>query len=268
MNKSYFQTLNYIKRNQRMQKLYDLFLKENMKNQEINKENLELDNIINANYTLSGNIEEIEIELNRIKKEKNNAKKKKKLLINKINKCIDKKFKYRFEISKIHQLNSIDYDIQDYKKYLKEEKINNINLKKMKKLLPDEIIAYIKEFFTLNTKCELLESKYKPLKIINKFTNLHINNIFNSIFKPEMLNKIHIFPEEINRLKLNYRAFYKYYESVFSTEYNNNNKKNINRMDEKKFLKYIVISRYSMDPIYTRYELFKIIIILHKILNN
>lgn len=268
MTKSYFQTLKYLKRAQRMQKLSELFLKENIKNSEIHKENSELDNIINANYTLSGNIEEIEIELKRIKKAKNNAKKKKKLLINKINKCIDKKFKYRFEISKIHQLNSIDYDIQDYKKYLKEEKINNINLKRMKKLLPDEIIEYIKEFFTLNIKCQLLESKYKPLKMINDFTSLQINNIFNSIFQPKMLNKIHIFPEEINRLKLNYRAFYKYYESDFNTEYNNNNKKKISIKDEKKFLKYIVISRYYIDKIYTRYELFKFIIILHKILNN
>lgn len=267
MPKSYFHTLKYLKRNQRIQKLSELFLKENIKNKEIHKENLELDNIINANYTLNGNIDEIEKELKRIKKEKKNAKKKKKLLINKINKCIDKKFKYRFEISKVTQLNSIDYDIQDYKKYLKEEKINNINLKKMKKMLPDEIIAYIKEFFTLKTKCHLLESKYKPLKMINDFTSLQINNIFNSIFKPEMLNKIHTFPEEIEKLKLNYRAFYKYYESEFNTEYNNNNKKKISINNEKKFLKYIVISRYSMNETYTRYELFKFIIILNKILN-
>lgn len=267
MTKSYFQTLKYLKRNKRIQKLSELFLKENIKNKEIHKENLELDNIINKNYTLNGNIDEIETEIKRIKKEKKNAKKKKKLLINKINKCIDKKFKYRFEISKIHQLNSIDYDIKDYKEYSKESKTNNINLKRMKKILPDEIISYIKEFFTLNTKCQLLESKYKPLKMINHFTSLQINNIFNSIFKPEMLNKIHTFPEEIEKLKLNYRAFYKYYESEFSTEYNNNNKKKISINNEKKLLKYIVISRYSMNETYTRYELFKFIIILQKILN-
>ena len=228
MNKSYFHTSKYFKRTQRIQKLGELLLKENNKNKEIHNENIELDNIINANHTLSGNIEEIETELKRKKKEKKNAKKKKKLIINKINKCIDKKLEYRFEISKIHQLNSIDYDIQDYKEYSKEDKTNktnNINLKKMKKILPDEIIEYIKEFFTLNIKCELLQAKYKPLKIINDFTSLQINNIFNYIFKPEILNKTHTFPEEIERLKLNYRAFYKYYESEFNTEYNNNNKK-------------------------------------------
>jgi hypothetical protein len=268
MTKSYFQTLKYLKRTERTQKLGELLLKENIKNKEIHKENIELDNIINANHTLSGNIEEIEIELKRLKKEKKNAKKKKKLIINKINKCIDKKFEYRFEISKIHQLNSIDYDIQNYKKYSKENKKNNINLKKMKKILPDVIIEYIKEFFTLHTKCQLLQAKYKPLKIINDFTSLQINNIFNSIFKPEILNKIHTYPEEIERLKLNYRAFYKYYDSEFNTEYNNNNKKNISIKDEKKFLKYIIIAHYSINKTYIRYELFKFIIILNKILNQ
>jgi hypothetical protein len=255
--------LTYLKRSERTKKLYELLGKENIQNKEIHNENIELDNIIEANHILSGNTEEIEIELKRIKKEKKNAKKKKKLLLNKINKSIDKKLEYRFEISQIQQLNSIDKDIQEYKKYSKEDITNSINLKKMKKILPDEIIAYIKEFFTLNTKCLLLESKYKPFKMMNDFHRLQINNVFNSIFKPEMLNKIHTFPEEIEKLKLNYRTFYKYYESEFNTEYNNNNKKKISIKDEKKFLKYIVIAHYSLNSLYTRYELFKFIIILH-----
>ena len=209
--------------------------------------------------TVTGTILEIEKELINIKNDKKNLIKQrnnliKDIFVNEQNERASSKI-----INRINQLTEMEDDVKYYinikpliKKNEKKNKINDPLLKAVDKL-PTELINYIQEFFTDETKCELLESKYKPYKIVNKLSAFKLRNIIKIVFEKQIM-KIDNEVDWKKQMIHSYKIFYD------TTIINNVYKIKRNLPDEKTFLIYTLITfRYTCPEIL--YELFKLIII-------
>jgi hypothetical protein len=129
----------------------------------------------------------------------------------------------------------------------------------MKSILPEVVLRLIHEYFTYETQYLLLESKYKPFQIINKFSTYFTREVIKTIIvKKKYLSSI-LNNEIEDNLNQSYNIFY---DCLHSDE-NNINKLKRNIKDEKIFLKHIINSFRDTFPRIT-YELYKLIILLNK----
>lgn len=248
---------NYkIKIDNQIKKLLDINYIIKWENKRLDTKKKNIDRILEKKHTIQGNIQDIENELKRLKKE-TKLKIKEKVNICKIitkNKQIF--IKNKKAINRLNQLNKMEEEIKLYQE--NENKIisNNINLdlKKIKEL-PIELKRYIQEYFTYDTKIAILKYKYKLSTIINRFRPIMLSKIINIFFKTEI--KKYIYTNEKNR----FGEYYLFYNSIFE---NSITKLKRNNHDEKLFLKYIIMSFSDTDP-HIYYELYKFIILLDKI---
>ena len=221
-------------------------------------------------YTITGTIEEIEMELKRIKREKEEKKQKLKKIINQIVITWKKFLNFKKNIRQLQQLTYMEDDINFYYWYSKQMFIFPIKRKnasdsiiiepilKSVKKLPDELINYIQEYLPYETKCSLLEHKYDPIRIINKFKPSHINEMIHKIFyNASLLSSLDYETKENINVKFN-----TFYDCRFPQEQRIMKAKR-NITDQRLFLKNIILSLKPKFP-NIMYDLFKIIIIVHK----
>lgn len=136
--------------------------------------------------------------------------------------------------------------------------LQNINLK-----LPEDIILYIQQYFTFETKCALLESKYNPLKIMNYLSIFNVHKIINIIFNTDILECNEMMDEETRKIII-FR-----YEIFYNCKVNENINIRIKRSkyDERIFLKNIVLS-FRPTCLNFLYGLYKFIILLYNYENT
>jgi hypothetical protein len=164
-------------------------------------------------------------------------------------------------IARLYQLTEMEEDIkQDFKNTNINTNTNtNLDLKKMKKNLPDELLRYIQEYFTYETKYLLLESKYKPFQVINKFNTYITRQIIKIMFNKD-INKYLFLNNEIEDIII--QKYTLFYDCLLPDE-NNILKIKRNIKDEKIFLKHIIHSFRETCPDIL-YGLYKFIILLNK----
>jgi hypothetical protein len=218
-----------------------------------------IDRILEKKYTLQGNIQDIENELKRLKKEIKLKIKEKVDICKTIAKNELIFLKNKKVINRLNQLNKMEEEMILYQQNENENKLipnpNNLDfdLNKINEL-PIELKRYIQEFFTYDTQCALLETKYKPFTIINHFTPYMLREIIQTIFNKEI--DIYIYLNDIVKEKIinEYNLFYDY--SIVKIKRNN--------YDERIFIKYIFIYfQYRFPRILN--GLYKFIILLDKI---
>lgn len=227
-----------------------------------------VENLLNdVNYTITGNLEEMQMEIRRIKKEKKEAEQKRIKIHNQILRVKDKYFQYKLAVQRLQQLTYMEEDIEFYywysnqnnlfsKKVKKNVVITDPLLLKIKNDLPDEIINVVQEYFTYETRAVLLESKYDPIKLINKFNSYQISEIIKTIFSDLVMELL----DEDTRENILFK---------FTTFYDCNPYlgepiiRNIT--DERVFLKNIVLSfkPYQHNILF---GLYRFIILLNKIM--
>jgi len=231
------------------------------------KEMLEQSNC--NSYTITGTIEEMEVELKRIKREKDEKKQKLQKIINQIVFGWRKFLNFKKSIRQLQQLTYMEEDIEFYYWYSKQSFIFPIKRKnasdtiiiepilKSVKKLPDELINYIQEFLTFETKSNLLENKYDPIKLINKFKNRHIVEFINKIYDLSLFETLDEETQENINVKFN-----TFYDCTYPLEQRIMRKKR-NITEERLFLKNIIL---ALKPKHSNimFKLFKVIIIAHK----
>jgi hypothetical protein len=258
-----------IKRGQQLQYYKDTITCCKVDNERLYRKKKTLDLLLRKynQVTITGTILEIEKEFKNIKKDKLNLIKQRNNLIKDIFVNEQNERASLNVINRLNQLTEMEDDVKYYHNVINikpliekneknnKNKKNNINDPLLKAIykLPNELIKYIQEFFTYETKCELLESKYQPYKIINKFPGLKIRNIIKLVFEKQIM-KINNDVDWKKQMIHSYKIFYD------TKIINNVYKIKRNLPDEKTFLIYTLITfRYTCPEIL--YELFKIIII-------
>ena len=250
-----------IKRGQQLQYYKDTITCCKIDNERLYRKKKSLDLLLRKNMvTITGTILQIEKELKIIKNEKNNLIKQrnnliKEIFLNEENERLSSKI-----INRINQLIEMEDDVKYYndiiniKPLIKNNKKININdpLLQAVNKLPNELINYIQEYFTDETKCDLLESKYQPYKIVNKLSAFKLRNIIKIVF-----SNIFKVNEDVDWKKQMIHSYKIFYDTKIM---NNIYKIKRNLPDEKIFLIYTLITfRYTCPEML--YNLFKLIII-------
>jgi hypothetical protein len=226
-----------------------------------------VESLLHVNYTITGNLDEMQMEIRRIRKERKEAEQKMVKTCKQILRVNEKCFQYKLAIKRLQQLTYLEEDIEFYywysnqnnlftKKVNKHLVITDPLLLKIKNDLPDEIINVVQEYFTYETKSILLESKYDPIKLINKFNSYQINGIIETIFGNFVMKLLD--EDTKDNILFKYRTFY---------DCNPNSGEETlirNITDERVFLKNIVL---SFKPYQHKilYGLYRLIILLNKI---
>lgn len=218
----------------------------------------------NITLTLRGTIEEIEQSLKIHKKEKqeiilNKSKINKEILINRKYFINNTK-----KIERLNQLTVMEEEVNTYKKNT-NKKITNSNSNNLKNdsllssidNLPNELKIIIQEYFTYDTRAALLESKYKPLNIIQKMNAKLLKKLIQVIFHKEIYRFYEYSLKQ--QMVADYCIFYNTYIV---------NEMQINRysIDEKTFLSYIIINMNSYPKIL--YGIYKFLILLDISIKN
>ena len=255
------------KRLEIINKVNELKHKENREMERLKRKKTMIQDSIKENYIIKGNFEEIEQQIKRMKKEKKDKQKNIQMIMKLLLEISRKYYNYKSTIRYLEQLTYMEQDIQFYKTFILKKKIhakitkcnNDSILQNIKNNLPSDIIHYIQKFFTYDTKCNLLECKYNPLKIINKLSISNINKIISVIFSKEILYCNDIIDEETKEIIIiKYEIFYN--DKV--TE-NINQRKKRNIYDTRLFFKNIVLS-FRPSCFKILYGLYKLIILLYK----
>jgi hypothetical protein len=226
-----------------------------------------IESLLHVNYTITGNLDEMQMEIRRIRKERKEAEKKMFETCKQIVKIKDKCYQYNLAIKRLQQLTYLEEDIEFYYWYSnqnnlftkKENKpivITDPLLLKIKNDLPDAIINVVKEYLTYETKAILLESKFDPIKLINKFNSYQISGIIITIYSNFVMKLLD--EDTKDNILFKYRTFY---------DCNPNSGEETlirNITDERVFLKNIVL---SFKPYQHKilYGLYRLIILLNKI---
>lgn len=243
---------------------------EKKENERLKRKKEMLEQFLQNYHTITGTLEEIEIETKRIKKERNEKQVNINNLINQISKTVQRYFNFRNSIRRLQQLTYMEEDVQFYYWYSKQMNIfttkkksslNNLVitdplLLTIKNNIPDEIMNLIQEYIPYETKCNLLETKHDPIKLINKFKTRHITEILNKIYQSELLESL---DTETNQHIVS--KFTTFYDCYHTDETRFRIKRNIT--DERVFLKNIIL---SFKPKHSKimYNLYKLIIVAHK----
>ena len=255
------------KRLEIINRLNDLKYKENREMERLKRKKSMIQDSIPENYIIKGNQEEIELQLKRIKREKKEKQQNIKNIMKVLLETSKKYLNYKSSIRRLEQLTFMEQDIQFYKTFILKKKIhakisnwnNNSLLKNIKKNIPTDIIYYICEFFHYETKCNLLESKYNPLKLINKLSIININKFISVIFCYDILNCNNILNNETKEIIiLKYETFYN-----CKVDENINKRIKRNYYDTRIFFKNIVLS-FRPNCFQILYGLYKLIILLYK----
>lgn len=226
-----------------------------------------IESLLHVNYTITGNLEEMQMEIGRIKKERKEAEQKRIKIHNQILRVKDKYFQYKLAVKRLQQLIYMEEDIEFYywysnqnnlfsKKVKKNLVITDPLLLKIKNDLPDEIINVVQEYFTFETKALLLESKYDPLKMINKFNSYQISEILKTIFSDFVMERIDENTKEAILFK--YSTFYDCLPYLGEPIIRN-------ITDERVFLKNIVLS-FKPNHHTMLFGLYRFIILLNRII--
>lgn len=222
-------------------------------------------------FTLIGTIEEIEVELTRIKREKKQNELKKEKLVNQIVITWKHYLNYNKTIQRLQQMTYMEEDIDFYYWYLHQ---TNVLIQPSKKKftipsssdlkdpllldileLPIEIMNHIQSYLSYENLYSLLENRYNPLKMINKFQSKALKLLIHHLFQPIFLD---ILEEETKEMMI----------AKFKTFYNGSNdeeriKRNV--YDERVFLKNIILTLKPKDPMIF-YKMYQFIVILYKIM--
>jgi hypothetical protein len=247
------------KRKEHLKKLQDINYIITWENKRLNTKKKNLDVFLDKKYTICGNIKDIEYELNQIKKETKEKDSKKKEIIKTIIKNKKIYIKNKQTIARLYQLTEMEHNIKNIK-YITNTNTNtnttNFDLKQMSIILPVEVLRHIQEYFTFETRYLLLESKYKPFQLINKFNSYLTREIIKTITVKKYL---YLNSGIEDNMIQQYNIFY---DCLLSDE-NNIFKIKRNIKDEKIFLKYIINSFREKYP-HVIYDLYKLIILLNK----
>jgi len=255
------------KRLKTINSLFELKCEENIERERLIRNKISLEKSITENFIITGSLQEIQEQVKVLKREKREKQRKIQVIMNQLYITSKQYYNYKGAIRRLEQLSFMEEDIQFYKTFIFKQKIHstikkynddlfliNINLK-----LPTDIIIYISDFFTYETQCDLLESKYKPLILINKLSILNINKILSVIYSNDILECKNIIDESTKEIIiLKYEIFYncKIYDNV-----NLKIKRNI--YDTKLFFKNIVLS-FRPNCFQILNGLYKLIILLYK----
>jgi hypothetical protein len=255
------------KRLEKINRLNDLKYKENREMERLKRKKSMIQDSISENYILKGNQEELELQLKKIKKEKKDKQQNIKNIIKILLETSKKYYIFKSNIRRLEQLTYMEQDIQFYKTFILKKKIhakiskwnNDSLLINIKNIIPTDIINYICEFFLYETKCNLLESKYNPLKIINKLSIININKIISIIFCQDILNCSDILDNETKEIIiLKYETFYN-----CKVDENINKRIKRNYYDTRIFFKNIILS-FRPNCFQILYGLYKLIVLLYK----
>jgi len=259
-----------ISRNQKIENYEFEKISAKSKNKFYKRQQRILEESLNKNYVLTGNIKDIEIQLKSIKKEKREKERKIDKLETKIIKTYNNYKYYRDSINRLKQINYMQEDIDFYKNYKLNQKIfnkindknNNNILKIISYSIPDDIINYIKEFLCFETRCNLLEQKYNPLKIINTLPKFKIQQYIKIL-----IQNINSFNLIINTETLNIISYI--HNTFYNCDLTKHNQPKIKRniTDERLFLKNIILS-FRPSCIDILFKIYKEIIIYKKVKMN
>jgi hypothetical protein len=241
--------------------------REKKENERLKRKKEVLEQSLQNYYTITGSLEEIEMETKRIKKERNEKQVNINNLIIQISKTVQRYFNFRNSIRRLQQLTYMEEDIQFYYWYGRQTNIfstkkktdlviTNPLLLTIKKDIPDVMMDLILEYIPYETKCDLLENKYDPIKLINKFRTRHIMEFLNKIYQSQLLESL---DTETNQHIVS--KFKTFYDCLHTDEIRFRMKRNIT--DERVFLKNIIL---SFKPKHSKimYDLFKLIIVVSK----
>jgi hypothetical protein len=226
-----------------------------------------VESLLYVNYTITGNLNEMQMEIMRLKKERKEAEQKMIKTCKQILRAKEKYFQYKLAIKRLQQLTYMEEDIEFYywfsnqnnlfsKKVNKNLVITDPLLLKIKNGLPDEIIKVVQEYLTYENKAILLESKYDPIKLINKFNSYQISEIIKTIFSDLVLESIDEDTRE--NIIFKFRTFYDCNPYLGEPIIRN-------ITDERVFLKNIVLS-FKPNQHKILFGLYRFIIVLNKIL--
>lgn len=257
-------------RKETIEQLTDLKKREIEENKRLKRKKENLEQTITNHFVINGTIEEMEFELKNIKIETFNKQQKIKKLVNLIVNTVNNIFNYNKQISRLNQLIYMDDDIKFYywyskqmyvilpkKKKCNDEPIIDPFLKKIYNNLPNEIIDIIKEYIDFEIQGNLLENKYDPIKMINKFKPKQIKEFINKIYISKGIDSYSLETKDIIIHK---------FDTFYNCSYNDDIVLRIKRniTDERLFLKNIILSFKPKDQ-EILFELYKFIIIIYKI---
>jgi hypothetical protein len=265
-------TIQVNKRQDKLKKLQDINYIIRWENKRLQTKKDNLDVFLEKKYTICGNIQDIQNELKRLKKERKESENKKKEITKTITKNKKIYIKNKKAIARLYQLTEMEQDLDKDKDKVKDKStkmtknqsnpIKDEDLKKMSIILPDEVLRHIQEYFTYDTRYSLLENKYKPFKLINKFNPYLTREIIRIIFNKEIKKYLFLNSGIEDNMIQQYSIFY---DCLLSDDNNNNNRLKLKRSikHEKIFLKYIINSFCHTYP-HIVYGLYKFIILLNK----
>lgn len=222
-------------------------------NTRLKRKLLQIDNELKQNNTLTiqGSITEIEQTLKIHKKEQQENIIKRKKIYNELTLYKTYFTNNQKKINRINQLTDMEEDIKFYAQYanIYTNTHQDKSFFHLLDNLPDELQMCISEYLTYETRCALLESKYKPLNLIKKMNANTVKKIIYIIFNYE----IYQFYDTSIKLNMN-SEYFVFYDS-------NSKPLTRNIKDEKTFLSFILINiRYENPQIL--YELYKYIILI------
>ena len=224
--------------------------------------------LINVNYTIRGTIEEIEMEVKRIKKERKESARQMQKVWNQLNRVKERIYNYKTAIQRLQQLSYMEGDLEFYYWYGKQS--NVFSSKKNKNIiitdplllkinnLPNEMMNLVQEYFTFETRAVLLESKYDPLKMLNKFNSRQISEIINTIFNVNVLDLLDNDTKE--NVLFKFTTFY-----AWGPLEDPRLRLKRTVTDERLFLKNIVLS-FKPNHHMMLFGMYRFIILLHKII--
>lgn len=244
------------KRQYKLKKLQDINYIIRWENKRLQTKKDNLDVFLEKKYTICGNIQDIQNELKQLKKEIKERESKKKEIIKTITKNKKIYVKNKKAIARLYQLIKMEQDLSLYKDTEKEK---DTNLKKISIILPEEVLRHIQEYFTYETKYLLLESKYKPFQLINKFNPYLTREVIKTIFNKEIKKYLFLNSGIEDNMIQQYSIFY---DCLLPDDVNILKIKRSIK-DEKIFLKHIINSFRYLYP-HIVYGLYKFIILLNK----
>jgi hypothetical protein len=157
--------------------------------------------------------------------------------------------------------------MDEFKKTMEiEDKANADKLISTKNLsrLPDDILKHIQSYFTYETKCSLLESKYNPIKL---FLSLNSSSVFIYIRIIHSKLNTDCLRKEINNMLIGFYGLPFSSLQYMPIQLINTARKNMPASDEKILLKSMLQYVSACDP-KMAFELFRSIIVVKKFLNQ